>query len=281
MAVEQDVARHYGSGGGTGDLLDRIRAGLRGAGVDPARALPADLKPVDEFHTGGMEATDALLDQLEIGPGTRVLDIGCGIGGTARAIAERYGARVTGVDLTPEYVAAAAELSRTVGLDDRVRFQTGSAVALPVGDGGFDLALLLHVGMNIEDKPGLFREARRALVPGGTFALFEVMQGGRDEALAFPVPWAARPETSFVAPPDVYRDAALAAGFEIVAERDRTDFARAFFDKVMARVEAEGPPPLGIHLLMGETAREKIANYVENLKAGRIAPTELICRAPS
>lgn len=277
MKLETDVATHYT----TDSLIDRIKSALAAAGADAARPTPDDLKPVDEFHTGGMEATEALLAQLEIGAETRVLDIGCGIGGTARAIAARYGARVTGVDLTPDYVAAAVELSRIVCLDDRVRFEAGSALALPVEDAAFDLALLLHVGMNVEDKHGLFREARRALAPHGTFALFEVMQGPEAEPLAFPVPWASRSETSFVAPLEAYEDAARAAGFAIVAERDRTEFARAFFDKVMARIEAEGPPPLGIHLLMGDTARVKIANYVENLKAGRIAPTELICRAPS
>jgi hypothetical protein len=135
--------------------------------------------------------------------------------------------------------------------------------------------------MNIADKPGLFAEARRALRPGGTFAIFEVMKRGPDP-LDFPVPWSTAPETSFVDLPETYRAAAEAAGFEMVSQRDRTEFARDFFARVSAMMaERGGPPPLGIHLLMGDTAPLKIQNYVTALEAGRIAPTEMIFRVPT
>jgi len=275
--LEQDVARHYT----TGAITDRIMAALETLGVEIASAKPEDLKPVDEFHTGGMEATLALLEQLDITPDTAVLDIGSGIGGTARALVERYGCRVTGVDLTEDFVDAARTLTAMVGLGDRASFKLGSALALPVGDASFDLAFLLHVGMNVADKPGLFAEARRALRPGGTFALFEVMKRGPDP-LDFPLPWSSAPETSFVDLPETYRAAAEAAGFELVAERDRSAFASTFFARVTAMMaERGGPPPLGIHLLMGATAPRKIANYVTCLESGRTAPTEMIFRVPS
>ncbi len=275
--VETDVARHYA----TGAITDRIIAALEALGVEIASARPEDLKPVDEFHTGGMEATLSLLEQLDITSGTAVLDIGSGIGGTVRALVARYGCRVTGVDLTQEFVDAARALTAMVGLGDRARFKLGSALALPVGDAGFDLAFLLHVGMNIADKPGLFREARRALRPGGVFALFEVMKRGPDP-LDFPLPWSSAPETSFVDPPETYRAAAGAVGFEMVAERDRSEFASDFFARVTAMMaERGGPPPLGIHLLMGDTAPQKIANAFNCLESGRIGPTEMIFRVPT
>ena len=128
-SVESDVARHYT----TGALTDRILAALESVGVKVASARPEDLKPVDEFHIGRMEATLALLDQLDITPDTEVLDIGSGIGGTARALVERHGCRVTGVDLTQEFVDAARALTAMVGLGDRASFRLGSALALPVG----------------------------------------------------------------------------------------------------------------------------------------------------
>ena len=207
-----------------------------------------------------------------------MLDIGSGIGGTARALVARYGCRVAGVDLTSEFVDAASALTAMVGLGDRASFRLGSALALPVPDAGFDLAFLLHVGMNIADKPGLFAEARRALRPGGTFAIFEVMKRGPDP-LDFPVPWSTAPETSFVDPPETYRAAADAAGFELVSERDRSEFASGFFARISAMMaERGGPPPLGIHLLMGEAAPLKIQNYVTAIEAGRIAPIEMIFR---
>ena len=275
MSLEEDIARHYGTGG----LLDRIRAGLRQAGIDPDRAGPADLKPVDEFHIGGAAATEALLGQAALRPDMAVLDIGCGIGGTTRLIAERVGARVTGIDLTEEFVATARALSETVGLEDRTEFRTGSAIAMPFEDDSFDAALLLHVGMNIADKRALMTEVARVLRPSAAFLVYDVMRTGEGE-LDFPVPWASTPETSFVATAQEYREAARAAGFEVAQERERRDFALDFFARIQARIAESGPPPLGIHLLMGETAREKIANTVANIKAGRIAPVEMILRAP-
>ncbi|MDQ3557615.1 MAG: methyltransferase domain-containing protein, partial [Pseudomonadota bacterium] len=164
--VESGVSKHYSSY----DALARIREGLKEMGLDPDKISPEVLKPVDEFHIGGAEATAALLDKLDIRPDMEVLDIGSGIGGLARTIAERYKCRVTGVDLTPQFVKTARALSSMSGMADRVRFEVGSAVALPFSDASFDLALLLHVGMNVPDKWALFSEARRVLRDGGTFA---------------------------------------------------------------------------------------------------------------
>lgn len=274
--TETRVAEHYT----TGALLLRVCEALKKLGVDPDAPTPEDLKPVDEFHTGGVQATDDLLGQLSIAPTDRVLDIGSGIGGTARHVAMRTGAHVTGVDLTPEFVETARELSALVGLADLTDFHTGSALALPVKNACIDHALLIHVGMNIEDKASLMTEARRALKPGGTFAIFDVMRAEDETSeLIFPLPWSERPETSFVAPLAVYEAAAEDAGFTVTARRLRAGFALKFFEDVFARVAEHGPSPLGIHLMMRETAGEKLKNYVDNVKAGRIAPTELILKA--
>ena len=272
--LETRVVHHYS----VDDILTAIRNALAQSGADPDAPTVDDLKPVDEFHTGGLAATDDLLDQLQITPKTRVLDIGCGIGGTARHVAARSGANVQGIDLTPVYVECARALSRLVGLSDKTRFELGSALDLPVAKESADLALMFHVGMNIEDKDRLFAQAARALAPGGTFALFDVMKTS-DAPLTFPFPWAEEAGFSFVAPPERYRQAAQAAGFTPVAERNRRDFALDFFRKVFARMEqAGGPPPLGIHLLMRGTAGQKLQNYVTHVEAGDIAPVEMIFR---
>lgn len=274
--TEDKVAEHYTTGG----LLTRIDAALAEIGLDPAAATPEDLKPVDEFHTGGFKATTALLDQLDVAPGMHVVDIGAGLGGTARFVASATGARVTGVDLTPELVETGRALTSRVGLDDRVDLCVGSGLALPLPDASADLALMFHVGMNIARKDVLMREAARVLRPGGRFALFDVMLGDAGTPLVFPLPWSGVPETSFVEAPEVYRVAAAAAGLVQTAERDRLQFALDFFAEVFRRIEAEGAPPLGIHLLMGSTAGEKLRNYVSNAEAGRIAPVEMIFARP-
>ena len=268
--VEETVAAHYGGAG----LHERIIERLAAAGV-PAGAVTAEhLKAVDEFHIGGAEATAALLGQLDIGPETRVLDVGCGIGGPARMVAARTGARVTGIDLTPDFVETARRLTETVGL--QAEFVVGSALDLPFTDGAFDVATLLHVGMNIADKPRLFAEVARVLAPGGTFAVFEVMRFGAHPA--FPLPWASDPSASFVERPEAYLAAAGAAGFAVVARRDRGDMARDFFARMQAAMVAGKTPPVGLPLLMGEAAGQKLANMVAAVGAGDIAPVEMIFR---
>lgn len=268
------VSTHYD----TGAILDRIKAGLRAAGVDPQHPDPAALKPVDEFHIGGAEATDALLDPLGITPRTRVLDIGSGIGGTARHIASRHGARVTGIDLTPAFVETANALSAMCGLDGQTAYSVASAYELPVADGGADLATMIHVGMNIDDKFRLFKEVARVLAPGGRFAVFDIMTRS-DEPHDFPVPWASAADHSFVAHPEDYRRAAARAGLELVHQRDRHAYAVAYFQKVMAATEENGPPPVGLHLIMGDTAQTRYGNVVRATFDGKLAPWEMVFRA--
>ncbi len=270
------VAQHYT----TDDLLGRIDAGLRAVGADPDALSIDDLKPADEFHTGGIEATCALLDQLHIAPGAEVIDLGCGIGGPARHIAHRYGARVRGIDLTQAFIEIGRAFNDRLGLSDKVELSVGDITDLPYDGASADLVTMFHVGMNVPDKPAIFAEAARVLKPGGRFALFDVMRDENDEELVFPVPWASRAEISHVAAPGVYRRAAHAAGLKEVAERERRQFALDFFDRMFRKIAAEGPPPLGSHLMMGETAGEKIRNYVANVEARRIAPVEMIFERP-
>lgn len=271
--LEEQVARHY-THGALGAAID---SGLQVLGRRADDLSDADLAGMDEFHMGGREATDALAQQLDLKPATSLLDIGCGIGGAARFFARQFGCRATGIDLTPEYVETAGALTRRLGLADRVEFRVGSALELPFADGSFDAATLLHVGMNIPDKGRLAAEAARVLKRGGVFAVFDVMQTAPGP-IEYPVPWAADATTSFLAIPDEYRAALRAAGFEVTGERDQRKMALDFFARVRARLAASGPPPLGLHVLMGADAPVKIANVVALLDAGTIAPVEMIAR---
>lgn len=269
--LQDSVTRHYGSY----RVLDRIRGGLAAQGIEGDRISPDALKAVDEFHIGGAEATIKLLEGLEVSKGTRVLDIGSGIGGPARTIAARYGCRVVGVDLTPDFVEAARVLSEMCGLSDLLDFKIGSATDLPLPDSGFDLALLLHVGMNIPDKAGLFREAHRVLRPGGKFAVYDVMRVGAG-TLAFPVPWAETPDLSALETPDAYRSAARDAGFGLIREENRRAIALDFFARIKAQTDSAAPPPLGLHLLMGPTVKAKMENMISAIAADTIAPVQMI-----
>ncbi len=275
MNVERNVEQHYTQGA----LADTILDALRRMGKDPDRLTAADLTPVDEFHIGGRQATIDFAEEMGIRPGMRLLDIGSGLGGAARYFAGERGCTVAGMDLTEEYVRVANDLARRTGLDGSVSYRQGSALDLPFEAASFDGAYMLHVGMNIEDKARVFAEVRRVLQPSGLFGIYDVMRTG-DGELAFPVPWAATAATSFLQSPAAYRHLLEVAGFIILKERRRREFAIEFFQQMRARIrQAGGPPPLGLHLLMGASSAEKVANMVDSLERGLIAPTEIVCQA--
>lgn len=273
MELEQAVARHYAHG----TLEETILNALAAAGKDLNRLTPEDLAPVDEFHVGGRQATMAFAEQFGLRPGMRLLDVGCGLGGAARYFADAHGCHVTGIDLSGEYVGVANALAARVGLGERVCCQAGSALALPFAPGSFDGAYMFHVGMNIENKAKLFAEVRRVLAPSGLFGIYDVMRLAAGE-LSYPVPWASGPESSFVADAASYRRSLEAEGFEVLKERDRRDFALEVFRQMRSRGAAGGPGPLGLHIVMGANAAQKVANMIGDISSGLIAPTELICR---
>ncbi len=217
MAIETDVARHYGNAG----IAERILAALVAANGADAPVTVEALSVLDHFHGRGIAATQELVALLKPVPGEHILDIGSGIGGPARWFAAKCDVRVTGVDLTPEFCAAAEALTRAAGLADRVTIRNGIALALPVPDGAFDAAYSQNVIMNIADKRRFYREAFRALRPGGMLALSNLCLGGAGEFL-YPVPWAETAATSFLATQDEMRADLIAVGFAIVAFHDTT-----------------------------------------------------------
>jgi SAM-dependent methyltransferase len=274
VGTAAEVTGHYSRG----DLLRAILDGLAATGADQTELNPDDLAPVDEFHIGGRQATVELADQLDLRPGLRVLDVGCGMGGASRYLARWFGVRVAGVDLTPEFVEVARELTARCGLDGLVEVQQASGTDLPFPAGTFDAACLLHVGMNIEDKATLFAEIRRVLVPGGRFGLYEVMRTG-DGEVGYPVPWATVAATSFLLDPAGYRRLLGKAGLDVLGERNRRQFALDFSARLRARITQSGPPSLGLHTVFGTDHVAKAANVLDGLRRGVIAPVEMVCRA--
>lgn len=277
MDIEKSVAAHYGDEALGQRLLDALAA----AGLNIDRLNPDELAPVDEFHIGGRQATVDLATELELRPGLRLLDVGSGIGGPARYFAHAHGCEMVGIDLTEAFVRVATDLTRRAGLSAKARFHQGSALDLPFEAASFDGATLIHVGMNIEDKARLFANVRHVLRPGGVFGIFDLMRTA-EGALEFPVPWSNRPETSFVAEPTAYRAQLEAAGFAVLKERNRRDFALAFFREMRAKAEAakaSGKPMLSTQLIMGPEFPQKMKNAMNAVEAGIIAPVELICRA--
>lgn len=276
MTATNRLTAHYSFGGLRGriqDGLDRIEQAGSGTGTD---ALAA----VDEFHVGGRSATEHLGEQLGLSGGERIIDLGSGLGGPARFFANEFGADVTGIDLTPEYVDVATWLTQVTEQTSSVRFQAGSVTDLPAELTGFDAATMIHVGMNLPDKHALATAAAGALRSGGRFGIYDIMATSLPAAHELPVPWASEAESSHVATPDDYVAALEGAGFSIDLIEDRGPQAVAFFDRLQAAPPADGPPPLGLHLVLGPNTATKIGNMAAAIRAGAIAPTIIIATAP-
>jgi MPBQ/MSBQ methyltransferase len=271
FAFEREVASDYG----LTDLHKTILNNLTASGLDPERLKHDDLALIDEFHMGGRPATEYILDKMNLTGAEHVLDVGSGLGGPARCLAARYGCRVTGLDLTPEYVTIASDLTARTGLEGSVAYVVGSALASPFPDAQFDAAINFHVAMNIRERDRLYKEIARVLKPGALFCLYDVMRGA-NRGLYFPLHWAKAPETSHVISPSETATLLEAAGFVVEYMEQRKAFALAFLHERLDALDDDAL--LGFHVLLGANARKKIENMIRNLEEGRAAPIIMIAR---
>jgi len=268
---EDDVATHYHRP----QLLESILAGLEKLGVDPRAPTPQDLAPVDEFHTAGRATTLMALENSGIERGMQVLDAGCGIGGTARHLATEHGCSVTGIDLTEGYIDVARDLTARTGLSDQCRFHVGSVTDMPFDDDAFDAAVTFHVAMNIEARPEFYRELARVLKAGGRLCVFDVMKGPGD-GMRYPVPWSENGKDSFLKSRPETVNLLEEAGFAVADETNLRVYAQDYFRQALEKAaRADGPPPIGLHLLTGPNAPEKFKNYALALDDHQIEPVIL------
>lgn len=262
MTDTVDIARaHYNATGVTA----KIRDALAKIAPEDQRLTVGELAAMDQFHTRGMLATKDLAAMTPIGPITRVLDVGSGVGGPARFLAATFGCHVTGVDLSENFVDAANYLTERCAMENSVSFQVGNALDLPFEAASFDLVFLQHVAMNIEDRAGLYAEIARVLTPGGRLATYDVTLKAGD--VHYPNPWARNASASFLLTEDETRAALIAAGLDPIAWRDDSEVALGWFATLTA-----GGPPAGptLAVVLGPDFPTLTGNLGRNLKEGRI-----------
>ena len=261
------------------DLYNKIIDGLNKLGTDLSRVTLDDLQPVDEFHIRGDTATKELIKLSGFTPDLHILDVGCGIGGSTRRLSHETGCRVTGIDLSDEYIDTAERLTQLLNMQQRVTFQACSALELPFDDNSFDGVWSLQMNMNVEDKQSWLTETCRVLKPGGRAVLYEVC-GNNNTPVYFPVPWAQDSSMSFLVPPDQFRDLIISAGFDISVWNDKTDLARQAFSQVKEPTGEPKLPALGVYLLVGDDISTKAYNLHRNLEEERVSLIETVAIKP-
>jgi ubiquinone/menaquinone biosynthesis C-methylase UbiE len=266
MEARGAVTRHYASGD---DLEQRIVEQLRGAGLlEGQRLMPRDLAALDQFHVGGLEASEALARLCSLSSDMHVLDVGSGLGGPSRFLAATYGCRVTGIDVTESYCRIASLLAEHMGLEHLVDYRHGDALHLPFADQTFDAVWTQHASMNIAEKAELYAEIARIVKAGGRFAVHDVVQstGG---AILFPVPWARSADVSHLITPGETREVIVRSGFSVLVWNDVSEAAADWLSRVGAKREPADVPRLGLHLVLGQEFAEMAANFRRNLMEHR------------
>lgn len=258
----------------TGLTRANIEQALGAVGKDPSALSPADLAPLEDFHTLGRLATAQLAELVGVTQRDRVLDAGTGIGGSARFLASEYECAVTGIDLTEEYCDTARWLNASTGLADRISIVHGDVLDLPFAGGSFDVIFSQHVQMNVSDKLALYAEARRVLAPGGRLAMWDIT--GDADRLVYPLPWADDAAQSHVATDAELRSAVERAGLDIEHWNDLTVPAR----DIMRDVLAQPPDQLGLHVFVRDFP-VKVANLVRGFEDGWLDVVQVVASRPT
>lgn len=163
FTLQEQIQRLYDSSSGLWEQIwgEHMHHGYYGAdGKEPKERRQAQIDLIEE-----------LLRWAKVQQATRILDVGCGIGGSSLYLADKFNAQATGITLSPVQANRAIERARAVGLSDRTQFQVADALAMPFADQTFDFVWSLESGEHMPDKQKFLQECYRVLKPGGTFLM--------------------------------------------------------------------------------------------------------------
>ena len=264
IAGADDARRLTEFYGGMRISVETILRTLSAEGVETGDLKASDIykRSLDCQNLGGFAMLSTLASVAseydEVGSGDDLLDVGCGLGGIGRFLADRFGCSVLGIDLVPRRVEIAKALTEMTDLSQRVSYRVADATRLPLEDGAFAQAWMLDVGIHVRDKKALFGELSRVMRPGGLMVMHDQMG---------PLPKSMSPATRrapFVAPsfPQLLRYVE-SAGLHVLTWRDTTPEVLEFFDRAQAGLGGI-PSPVG-EAADVESWRAVIDGYVETL----------------
>lgn len=178
-----------------------------------------------DHHRAVARASADLARTAGVGNRTRVLDCGCGLGGTALWLAQNCGAQVTGIDLLEIQVASAQAAARRLGLGSRADFICGDAVDTGLRDASFDVVIMQEALCHLQDKRAFYAEARRLLSPGGRLVVAEYMRHARsvsDKEESIFRRWCQGWAMADLWTPDEHAEAARQSGFADILISDES-----------------------------------------------------------
>jgi len=184
--------------------------------------------------------TDRLIEAIGLGPGQRLLDVGCGFGRPAIRFAERTEAQVLGINVSEEQIRIAERLAGEAGVADRARFEVADANQLPYPDSSFDAVWAVEVLMYLPNRLQALREIRRVLKPGGIFVLSDYTErvdltDGQRAALASGFTVDSLPTAA------QYDELTAEAGFVTVRNEDATSHLHRSAARIPASLEENYP----------------------------------------
>ncbi|HMN27603.1 MAG TPA: methyltransferase domain-containing protein [Caldilineaceae bacterium] len=192
---------------------------------------------------GGLASAQECTALLGLAAGMRVLDIGCGLGGSAFYMAERYGAQVQGIDLSANMLHIAQERCRAAGLAERVHFVHGDILDYTAVQ-PFDRVYSRDVFLHIQDKPRLLQGIWQLLTPGGRLLFTDYCCGEEAKSAGFAAYIRQRGyDLRTVA---AYRDLLAEAGFTEITAQDRSSQFLHILEQELANLAAERFTPAAL-----------------------------------
>jgi ubiquinone/menaquinone biosynthesis C-methylase UbiE len=250
------------------DLFEDICKRLEQQGVDLNKVSRSDISGVDEFHVRGAEVSNELVQEIYLNDAL-VLDVGCGLGGPGRMLADRFNCKVTGIDLCDEYIRTAKKLSELTGLTDKTKFIQADATDLPFENDSFDIVWTQHVQMNVEDKAKFYSEIKRILNDEGALIYYDIFKKG-NEGVNYPLPWANNASISFLESIQLMDALLIDLGFVILQTSDQTYKAKHSLINTFEKDKINGLPKLGLNVLMGNSTQKKLANTLKAIIENKI-----------